>query len=122
MSKHLSTFVVSALVLASACKSGPDPQIHSVIAAAISTAQPTIQECYQTSLTTNRKLRGMMVMQMAVDAQGKFVDINTRRDEPNDPVLRFCVTKAFAALSLQKQPGSRIQLDSVPVKFEFTNP
>ncbi|HEY4176840.1 MAG TPA: AgmX/PglI C-terminal domain-containing protein [Kofleriaceae bacterium] len=111
-----------ALLFASACKSGPDPQIHTMIGAKLASAQPTIQDCFQSSLTTNRKLRGMMVLQMAVNEKGEFVDISTRRDEPNDPVLRFCVTKAFAALKLDKAPGARVQLDSVPVKFEWTKP
>jgi hypothetical protein len=120
MSKNLA--IALLVVGTAACKSGPGPEVHTAIQAKLAAAQPTIQDCFQTSLTTNRKLRGMMVMQLAVNEKGEFVDISTRRDEPNDPVLRFCVTKAIAAQHLDKAPGARVAIDSFPIKFEWTNP
>lgn len=116
-----SILVGCALSLA-ACKSGTDPAVRTAIGQKLESAQPTIQACYQKSLTTNRKLRGMYVMQMAVLDTGQFTDISLRRDEPNDPVLRFCVIQTLAKLKLDKPPGKRIQLDSVPIKFEWANP
>jgi len=53
---------------------------------------------------------------------GEFGEINLRRDEPQDPVLRFCVIGVLAKLKLDKPPGSRIVLESVPIKFEWSNP
>ena len=106
-----------------ACKSGPDPAIRTNIGAKLDSAQPTIQACYQKSLTTNRKLRGMYVAQLAVNAEsGQFAEITLRRDEPADPVLRFCVIQELAKLKLDKPPGKRIEIDSIPIKFEPANP
>src|SRR4051812_20482669 len=121
MSKHL---VGTCLLLASlaACKSGPDPMIRTNIGAKLDSAKPAITECYQSSLTTNRKLVGMYVAQMTVDEQGQFTNVSLRRDEPNDPVLRFCVVQTLAKLRLDKPPGAKINLESVPIKFEWANP
>lgn len=121
MSKQL---VRACLLLASfaACKTGPDPMIRTTIAAKLESAKPAITECYQTSLTTNRKLAGMYVAQMTVDEQGHFTNVSLRRDEPADPVLRFCVVQTLAKLRLDKPPGGKVVLDSVPIKFEWANP
>lgn len=119
MTKHI---LLGAALSLAACKSGPDPAIRTNIGQKLESAQPAIQACYQKSLTTNRKLRGMYVMQMAVLDTGQFTDISLRRDEPADPVLRFCVIQTIAKLKLDKPPGQRIQLDSVPIKFEWSNP
>jgi hypothetical protein len=104
-----------------ACKSG-NPNLKNDIGAKIASAQPGIQKCYQNVLYTNRKVRGMMVLQMAANSDGQFIDVNTRRDEPANPVLRFCVVQEFAKLKLDKPPGKRVDIESVPVKFEFSNP
>jgi hypothetical protein len=119
MTKYI---LLGAAMAVTACKSGPDPAIRTAIGAKLESAQPDIQACFQKSLTTNRKLRGMYVMQMAVLDTGQFTEISLRRDEPNDAVLRFCVIQTLAKLKLDKPPGQRIQLDSVPIKFEWTNP
>ena len=120
MSKHLvCAFVLAAIA---GCKTGPDPMLRTNITAKLESAKPTIEECYQTSLTTNRKLQGMAVAQMTVDEQGQFTNVSLRRDEPNDPVLRFCVVQTLAKLRLDKPPGQKVNLDSVPIKFEWANP
>ena len=121
MSKQILLGAAMACAIAG-CNKGADPAVRTAISAKIESAQQTVQECYQRSLTTNHKLRGMYVAQMAVTDQGQFTDISLRRDEPNDPVLRFCVIQTFAKLKLDKPPGQRVQLDSVPIKFEWTNP
>lgn len=121
MSKLAFATVLAASMLA-ACKSGPGPEVRTAIGAKLESAQPQIQQCYQTSLTTNRKLRGMLNLSMQVTEQGEFTNIVPRRDEPADPVLRFCVVKAIAALKLDKPPGAKIDLESVPIKFEWANP
>ena len=64
----------------------------------------------------------MVVVQAAILPDGQFTEVSLRRDEPQDPVLRFCVVQAVAALKLDKPPGERIQLESVPIKFEWSNP
>ena len=121
MSKHL---VIAAALLASAgCASGTDPKIRNEIGAKLSSAQKPIGDCYQRQLYVNRKLQGMYVVQLAVAADsGQFSDISLRRDEPGDPVLRYCVIQELAKLRLDKPPGKRIEIDSFPIKFAPSNP
>ncbi len=121
MSKHL---VIAVIFLGlGACATGTDPKIRTDISAKLTSAQPPIQACYQRSLFTNRKLRGMYVVQFAAAADtGQFQEISLRRDEPADPVLRYCVIQEIAKLKLDKPPGKRIEVDSVPIKFEPANP
>ena len=104
-----------------ACKSG-NPNLKNDVGAKIASAQPGIQKCYQNVLYTSRKTRGMMVLTMAANDQGQFVDVTTRRDEPANPVLRYCVIQEFLKLKLDKPPGKRVDIESVPVKFEWSNP
>ena len=113
--------LLAAACTLAACKSG-NPNLKNEIGAKIASAQPGIQKCYQNVLYTSRKTRGMMVLQMAANADGQFVDVSTRRDEPANPVLRFCVVQEFGKLKLDKPPGKRVDIESVPVKFEFSNP
>ncbi|MFT3699561.1 MAG: AgmX/PglI C-terminal domain-containing protein [Kofleriaceae bacterium] len=112
------------VVALAACKSaGMTPEMRTDIQAKVEGAQPAITACYQKSLTTNRKLRGMMVATFSANADtGAFQEITLRRDEPNDPVLRFCVVSELSKLALSKPPGSRIVVDSYPLKFDWANP
>ena len=121
MSKHLC--IAIAISTVTACATGTDPKIRTEIGAKLSSAQTPIAACYQKQLYVNRKLRGMYVAQLAVNAEtGAFGEISLRRDEPADPVLRFCVIQELAKLKLDKPPGKRIELDSIPIKFEPSNP
>src|SRR3954471_24965194 len=118
----MSKYLVLATMLA-ACATGADPKIRTEIGAKLSSAQTPIQACYQKQLYVNRKLRGMYVAQLAVNAEtGAFGEITLRRDEPADPVLRYCVIGELAKLHLDKPPGKRIEVDSIPIKFEPSNP
>lgn len=122
MSKNIFNLVVVSAALVG-CKTGADPKIRADITAKLQSAQTPIQACYQRSLTTNRKLRGMYVVQLAANGDtGQFQDISLRRDEPNDPVLRYCVIQELAKLRLDKPPGKRVDITSVPIKFEWSNP
>ncbi|HLL25819.1 MAG TPA: AgmX/PglI C-terminal domain-containing protein [Kofleriaceae bacterium] len=120
MNKQL---VLAAALAASvmACKSG-NPNLRNEIGVKINATQPAIQKCYQNVLYTSRKVRGMMVLQMAANAEGQFIDVNTLRDEPANPVLRYCVVQELSKLRLDKAPGKRIEITSVPIKFEWSNP
>jgi hypothetical protein len=64
----------------------------------------------------------MYVVQLAVAADGQFTEVVLRRDEPQDPVLRYCVTQTLARLKLDKPPGKRVEVESVPIKLEWANP
>ena len=120
MSKHL---LLLAALTAGACKTGADPAIRNDLSAKLASAQTPIQACYQKSLTTNRKLRGMYVVSLAANGDtGQFQDVTVRRDEPGDPVLSYCVVQTLAKLKLDKPPGKRVDVESVPIKFEWSNP
>lgn len=112
--------VVSSL--AGCAKKGMTPAIRSEITAKVASTQEPMQKCYARLLTTQRKLRGMVVVQAAIQPDGQFAEVSLRRDEPQDPVLRFCIVQSIAALKLDKPPGERIVLDSLPIKFEWSNP
>ncbi len=119
----MSKLVIASIVFAAACKTGADPSIRKDLSAKLASAQPPIQACYQKSLTTNRKLRGMYVVSLAANGDtGQFQDISLRRDEPGDPVLKYCVIQVLAKLKLDKPPGKRVDVESVPIKFEWSNP
>lgn len=116
------TIFVAALSLAACAKKGMSPAMRTDIETKLASTQQPIQECYQRQLTTNRKLRGMVVAQAAIQADGTFTDVTLRRDEPQDPVLKFCVVQAIAKLKLEEPPGDKVVLDSIPIKFEWANP
>ena len=120
----MNKLILIALVLSvSACaKKGMTPEVRNEIGAKLASTQTPIQQCYQRALTTNRKLRGMVVAQAAISPQGQFGEVMLRRDEPADPVLRFCVVSEIAKLKLDKPTGSRVELESIPIKFEWNNP
>jgi hypothetical protein len=123
MNKQTAILAVAALAMVGACaKKGMTPEVRSEITAKLASTQTPIQECYQRQLTTNRKLRGMVVAQAAIAPDGQFGEVMLRRDEPADPVLRFCVVQAIAKLKLDKPTGERVVLDSIPIKFEWSNP
>lgn len=121
---NLVLLPLAATLALGACKSaGMTPTMRTEIQTKVESAQPAIQACYQRSVTTNRKLRGMMVATFsAAGDTGKFQEITLRRDEPNDPVLRFCVVSEISKLGLDKPPGSRVVVESYPIKFDWTNP
>ena len=120
MSKH----ALLALVVIAGCKSaGMTPEMRTDIQTKVQAAQTPIQECYQRQLTVNRKLRGMMVVTFAAAGDtGAFQEITLRRDEPQDPILKFCVISELAKLKLDKPPGSHVVVDSYPIKFDWANP
>ncbi|HTL38486.1 MAG TPA: AgmX/PglI C-terminal domain-containing protein [Kofleriaceae bacterium] len=118
----MSRLAVIALVLAACAKQGITPQTRSEIEAKLQSTQPQIQQCYQRQLTVNRKLQGMVVAQAAIAPDGQFGEVMLRRDEPQDPVLKFCVVQEIAKLKLDKPVGQRVVLESIPIKFEWANP
>lgn len=101
---------------------GMSPAMRTDIETKLASTQQPIQDCYQRQPTTNRKLRGMVVAQAAIQADGTYTDVTLRRDEPQDPVLKFCVVRAIAKLKLDKPPADEVQLESIPIKFEWSNP
>ena len=116
------TLILAAASLAACAKKGMTPEVRNEISAKLASTQTPIQQCFQRQLTVNRKLRGMVVAQAAIDPQGQFGEVSLRRDEPADPVIKFCVVQEIAKLKLDKPTGERVVLDSIPIKFEWSNP
>ena len=116
------TLLIAAVSLAACAKKGMTPQVRTEISAKLASTQTPIQECYARQLATNRKLRGMVVAQAAIHPDGQFGEVSLRRDEPADPVLKFCVVQAIAKLKLDKGTGERVELESIPIKFDWSNP
>jgi hypothetical protein len=114
--------IACCLGLVACAKKGMSPAVRSEIEAKIASTQTPIQECYQRQLTVNRKLQGMVVAQAAIQPDGTFSEVTLRRDEPQDPVLKFCVVQELAKLKLDKPMGERVVLDSIPIKFVWANP
>ncbi|HUS32243.1 MAG TPA: AgmX/PglI C-terminal domain-containing protein [Kofleriaceae bacterium] len=120
-----ATLIIAALTLASvaACaKKGMSPAVRSEIETKLAATQKPIEECYQRQLTVNRKLQGMVVATAAIQPDGTFSEVTLRRDEPQDPVLKFCVVQEIAKIKLDKPMGERVVLDSIPIKFVWANP
>ena len=125
MNKLIASTLVAAAALTGlggCAKKGVGPEVRNEISAKLATTQEPMQKCYARLLTTQRQLRGMVVVQAAVLPDGQFTEVTLRRDEPQDPVLRFCVVQEIAKLKLDKPPGQRIAIESVPIKFEWSNP
>jgi hypothetical protein len=122
MNKLTLAALLSSLALVACAKPGMTPAVRTEISAKLASAQTPIQECYQRQLTTNRKLQGMVVAQAAILPDGTFSEVTLRRDEPADPVLKFCVVSELAKLKLDKPTGDRVVLESIPIKFEWANP
>jgi hypothetical protein len=114
--------VAVALSLAACAKKGMTPETRTEITTKLQSTQTPIQACYARQLATNRKLRGMVVAQATIGPDGQFGEVSLRRDEPADPVLRFCVVQELAKLKLDKPTGERVVLDSIPIKFDWANP
>lgn len=122
MNKVLFATALAAAAVTGCAKKGMTPAMRTEISAKLATTQEPMQKCYARLLTTQRKLRGMVVVQAAIQPDGTFSEVTLRRDEPADPVLRFCIVQAVAGLKLDKPPGERVLLESVPIKFEWSNP
>lgn len=121
MSKHLA--LACAIVVTGCGGAAMTPAVRADIGARIQSAQAPIATCYQRALTTNRKLRGMMVFTFAAQPKsGQFSEITLMRDEMSDPALRFCVIGELAKLKLEKPLDTRLVVESVPMRFEWTNP
>jgi hypothetical protein len=91
------------------------------IQARMQTAQEPIQACYAAALKHNRKLKGMVTVELTAEAStGQFKNVIFRRDEVNDQSVRECITSEVGKLKLQK-PSSTNASISYAFRFSPTN-
>ena len=117
--KHLP---ILALVLSfAACsRTGTGGAVRTDITARMTSAQGPIQQCYATVLQTNRKARGMLVVNFrAAPDSGQFDQISVGRDEPNDAALRQCVLAEVGKLKLETPQKTAVQI-AYPINFQPT--
>src|SRR2546425_4256734 len=116
--------VLAVAVALAACATGGDnAAVRGDIVARVQNAQSPIAACYQNSLNQRHKLRGMMVLKLAAaPTTGQFVDITVQHDEINDPVMKKCVIDALGARRLDKPQSGRVEIPSLPIRFDWTNP
>jgi hypothetical protein len=116
--------LVAALVTTSAtgCKSaGMGAAVRTDVTAQMQSAQPAITSCYASALTTNRKLRGMIMLSFTAEPDsGKFINTVIVRDELNDPRMKQCVMTEISKLKLSKPQSTKV-LVSYPLRFAPNN-
>ena len=117
MIRHV--LIVTLLLLAGACsKTGLGDEVRTDIASQFQSATGPITGCYAEALKSNRRARGMMVLDLAAAPEsGAFVDVLVRRDEPADPNLTQCVLDVVAKLRLAKPQNARVTF-TYPINFQ----
>lgn len=109
-------------VLAAACsRTGTGAGVRNDITARMQSIQAPIAACYATTLQTNRKAKGMMVVNFqAAAGSGQFELVNVGRDEPADAALRACVIEQVSTLKLAT-PQRTAVMASYPIRFAPSN-
>lgn len=117
----MRTLALVTLAAVAACsRTGTGTGVRTDITARIQSVQAPITQCYADALQRNRKLRGMMVLQLDAAADsGQFEHITLSRDEPGDPGLRQCVIGHVASLKLEKPQRTAVQF-AYPINFQPT--
>ena len=120
MIEKLAPCITFAACLAACGGATMGPEVRTDIIAQVQAAQPPIQTCYQRALDEHKKVKGIMVLQLAAaPGTGQFVDISVKHDELSDPVIKKCVVDALSKLKLTKPPEARIEIPSLPIHFAW---
>ena len=106
----------------SACGgAGLGPETRADIQAQMQKTQAPIQSCYAAALKSNRKLRGMVTIELTAEPEtGQFKDIMIRHDEVQDPSVRNCILTEVAKQKLATPTKSAV-LISFPFNFTPSN-
>jgi hypothetical protein len=118
MTKNISTVLVASLILATtACKSGGGAEVRTDIIAAMARTKQPLDACYENALARNRKLKGMVTVELIAEAStGQFKNVLIRRDEVADPQVRMCIITEVSKQKLAKPTSSNTQ---IPYAFRF---
>ena len=118
MTRTVALVVVLALALAACSRTGTGAAVRTDITARMTSVQGPIQQCYATVLKSNRKARGMLVVNFrAAPDSGQFDQLSIGRDEPNDPALRQCVLDEVGKLKLETPQKTAVQI-AYPINFQ----
>jgi hypothetical protein len=109
---------IVALVAALAGCGGPMSQeTRADITAQMFVAQQPIAACYTTALEGNRRLRGLLVVEMiAAPSTGQFSNIAIVHDELRSQPIRECVVAELGKLRLAKPKKSAVKI-KYPLRF-----
>ncbi len=118
MSRVLFGIALGGLALAAACsRSGMGDGVRRDISARMTSAQPTLADCYKTALEERRKLRGMMWLSFDVAAgTGQFSNVAITRTEVTNAGLESCVVKTVSGLTLAEPQKSNLSVE-YPIRF-----
>jgi hypothetical protein len=108
-------------LLAACSRTGTGASVRNDITARMTSVEPAIQQCYAGVLQTNRKARGMMIVNFrAAPDSGQFDQISIGRDETNTPALQQCVKAEVAKLKLETPQKTSVQI-AYPINFQPNN-
>ncbi|HVV88431.1 MAG TPA: AgmX/PglI C-terminal domain-containing protein [Kofleriaceae bacterium] len=111
-----SLLLVAALA-AGCARTGTGAGVRADITARMQSIQAPIQQCYATTLQSNRRVRGMMVVNFrAAAGTGQFDQVSIGRDEPADDGLRRCVIDQVSQLKLQTPQRTSVSI-AYPIRF-----
>jgi len=117
----LGPLLVLTVAAAPACsKAGMGEGIRTDVTARMESAKDPIQTCYADALQRNRKLRGIITIELkAAPDTGAFTDVHILRDGVGDVALRTCVLAEVAKLKLA-QPQKTAVAITYPIDFAPT--
>lgn len=120
MKIHMTLTVVSAL--AAACGgAGLGMEVRTDIQARMTSVKPALDTCYHQALKNNRRLRGMVTIELVAEASsGQFKHVMIRRDEVQSPEVRDCIVAEIGKLKLEKPTSANVQF-TYPLRFSPTN-
>jgi hypothetical protein len=118
------TMIATAILVATTLGcggAGMGAETRADIQARMQSTQDPIQACYAAALKRNRKLKGMVTVELTAEAStGQFKNVIFRRDEVNDQSVRECITAEIAKLKLQKPTSTMVSI-SYAFRFSPTN-
>lgn len=113
----LASTMASVLAVAG-CASGGSAEVRADIIAQMATTRTPLDACYENALARNRKLKGMVTIELIAEAStGQFKNVIIRRDEVQDPAVRMCIINAVSKLKLSTPTSSNTQ---IPYAFRFS--
>lgn len=119
--KSLLQTALLAALLGACAHSGMGPGARADIQARMGEAQPPIAQCYAASLKSNRRLKGMLMIDFTAEAKtGQFKNIRFGRDEVNDTPIRQCILAEVGKLKMQTPTSANVQI-SYPLRFAPNN-